>query len=403
MMNSRGLELVLYGSSYRTAPVVEREKLQQYLSHEIEYGNIPLTEALLLNTCNRVELYGVTNSPSSFREYIERGSDGRFNNIIYFMSGLDVVRHLLIVSLGMDSLLPGEEGIIHQIKSAIVKYSEIKLARSALGSVFNSVIRASWKIRKAYGIKAEGEEIGNIIAFKVKEKMGRGFKVTIIGSGRTAQEVYKALKDSVSKAYVVTKRNWLPVAFAGTKMIGYNYMRSALEDSDVVISATNAEVGSYQLTALDLPRSLKLLVDLSVPRSIDPSVRSLGVELWDMDLIAELLNGYRFSYPEEVNKIINEAADRIYYNVHFRRLDGSVKKICELAYKVAENESLNALKLIKKGKYDESYVINKMAEKIVKKVLKPLVEVPGDPGSAELKLRALKTIYGELLNDKAWN
>ncbi len=403
MLTDRGLELVLYGSSYRTATVVEREKMQQYLAHELENGNMPLTEALLLNTCNRVELYGVTDSVSNLREHLEKGSEGSFSNFIYFMSGFDVVRHLLTVSLGMDSLLPGEEGIIHQIKSAMVKYSEIKLARSALGSVFNSVIKASWAIRKAYGIKAEGEEIGNIIAVKVKEKMGNRFKITIIGSGRTAQEVFKSLKGSVSKAYVVTKRNWLPGDFAGAKMVDYNSLRSALEDSDAVISATNAEIGNYPLTALNLPRGLKLLVDLSVPRSIDPSVKNLGIELWDMDFIAGLLNGYRLSYPAEINKMVNEVAQRIYYSVYFRRLDGSVQKICELAYKIAENESLNAQKLIKKGKYEQSDVINKMAEKIVKKVLKPLVEVPGDPGSAEVKLRALKTIYGELLNDKAWN
>ncbi len=397
-------ELVLYGSSYRTAPVVEREKMQEYLSQKLEKGDLPLTEAVLLTTCNRVELYAVTDSVSKLKSYLDKDSISSFSsNFTYFMNGQDVVRHLLMVSLGMDSLLPGEEGITHQIKSAMIKYLESKLARSALGSVFSSVIKASWTIRKLYGIKAEGEEIGNIIAVKVKEKMGIKFRITIVGSGRTAQEVFKSLKDSVSRAYVITKRNWLPNEFAGAKMVGYDSLSTVLRDSDAVISATNADIGNYPLTALNLPSNLKLLVDLSVPRSIDPGVKNLGFEIWDMDFIARLLHDYRFSYPEEINKVINKTAERVYYNVYFRRLEGSIQKIYKSAYKIAINESLNAQKLLKKGKYDENIVITRMAEKIVKKVLEPLVEIPKDPASTELKLSAIKAIYGDKSDDKAGN
>ncbi|MCL4343400.1 MAG: hypothetical protein JRN26_07680 [Nitrososphaerota archaeon] len=401
MLCGKTNELLLYGSSFRTAPVVEREKMQELLQKEIENGSLPLNEALLLTTCNRVELYAVADSSYKLKNILD--DDLKSGDAAYFMSGQEVVRHLLKVSLGMDSLLPGEEGITHQVKSAMVKYQKTKLARAALGSVFSSVIRSSWNMRKLYGVRAEGEEIGNIIAGKVKENMGSGFRVTIVGSGRTAQEVYKSLRDYTGGAYIVTKRALLPSELSGAKIVDYDSLGSALEDSQVVISATNTDIGNYLLTAINLPGNIKLLVDLSVPRSIDPAVRGVGFELWDMDFISRLLHDYRFSYPEEINRAINETADRIYYNVYFRRLEGSVQRIYASAYRMALNESINAQKLLKKGKIDESVIMRNMAEKIVKKMLEPLVEVPKDPSSVNLKLSMIRALYGDELNDKIGN
>lgn len=401
MLCGKTNELLLYGSSFRTATVVEREKMQEHLLQEVENGSLPLNEGLLLTTCNRVELYAVADSSYKLKDVLDQ--DLKSGNTIYFMTGQEVVRHLLKVTLGMDSLLPGEEGIIHQVKSAMVKYQKLKLTRSVLGSVFSSVIRASWNMRKLYGIKAEGDEIGNIIATKVKENMGTGFRVAIFGSGRTAQEVYKSLRDYASCAYIITKRTWLPSELAGAKMVTYDSLNLALEDSQVVISATNTNIGNYLLNAINLKENLKLLVDLSVPRSIDPAVKGLGFELWDMDFIAKLLHDYSYKYPEEINRAINETADRIYYNVYFRRLEGSIQRIYTSAYKIALSESLNAQKLLKNGKKDEGIVLKNMAEKIVKKILEPLVEVPKDQASVNLKLSTIRALYGDKLNDKTGN
>ncbi|MEM3196848.1 MAG: hypothetical protein QXH39_06520 [Conexivisphaerales archaeon] len=388
MIYRKTSELLLYGSSFRTAPVVEREKIQERLMHQIKSGSLPLNEAILLTTCNRVELYAVVDSyklNDVMNEVLKN------NHTVYFMSGQEVVRHILKVSLGMDSLLPGEEGITHQVKSAMVKYQKLKLARSALGSIFSSVIKASWNIRKLYEVRAEGEDIGNIIATRIREDMGSGFNVTIVGSGRTAQEVYKSLKDYVSNSYIVTKRTWLPSELAGAKIVSYDSLSLALEDSQVVISATNAE--NYLLTAINVPSNIKLLVDLSVPRSIDPAISDLGFELWDMDFIAKLLYDFKVNYPDELNRVINETADRIYSNVYYRRLEGSIQSIYAYAYKMALNESLNAMKLLKKEKQDENIIIRNMAEKIVKKVLEPLAEPPNDLTSANIKLSAIKALY----------
>ncbi|MEM3498900.1 MAG: hypothetical protein QXY52_02765 [Conexivisphaerales archaeon] len=388
MLYRKTSELLLYGSSFRTAPVVEREKIQERLMHQIKSGSLPLNEAILLTTCNRVELYAVVDSyklNDVMNEVLKN------NHTVYFMSGQEVVRHILKVSLGMDSLLPGEEGITHQVKSAMVKYQKLKLARSALGSIFSSVIKASWNIRKLYEVRAEGEDIGNIIATRIREDMGSGFNVTIVGSGRTAQEVYKSLKDYVSNSYIVTKRTWLPSELAGAKIVSYDSLSLALEDSQVVISATNAE--NYLLTAINVPSNIKLLVDLSVPRSIDPAISDLGFELWDMDFIAKLLYDFKVNYPDELNRVINETADRIYSNVYYRRLEGSIQSIYAYAYKMALNESLNAMKLLKKEKQDENIIIRNMAEKIVKKVLEPLAEPPNDLTSANIKLSAIKALY----------
>ena len=407
MLSRRTNELMLYGSSFRTATIAVREKIQDILLKSIELNgkNYPFDEALLLTTCNRVELYAVSDSIYKFKDLLDddfkRKIQGFNADSAYFINGPDVVRHLLRVSIGMDSLLPGEEGIAHQIKAAMVKYQRLKLARPVIGSVFGSVIRASWSMRKLYNIKAEGEEIGNVIATKIKAKMDKGFRVTIIGSGRTAQEVYKSLKEYVDYAYIITRREWLPSQLEGTRRVGYDLLDSALRDSQVIISATNAKMGDYILTGDNVPSNLRLLVDLSVPRSIDPTIKDSGLELWDMDSLGQLLGGYRFSYPDVINRALDEAADRIYYDIYYRRLEGSLKELYKSAYKIALSESLNAQKLMDKGKYSRGKIIDTMAERIVKKMLDPLSEVPKDPASTYPKLEMIKGLCGDKLNDKA--
>lgn len=403
MLCRRTNEILLYGSSFRTSTVVERERMQDLLQKMINVSNGAniFGEVILLSTCNRVELYAVSENVIRLKEIIDDRLKGQINsNSVYFMTGQDAVRHLLLVSLGMDSLLPGEEGIIHQIKSAMVNYQKTKLARSVLGSVFSSVIRSSWSLRRLYRAKAEGEEIGNIIANRVAERMGNGFNVAIIGSGRTAQEVYIALRNHVNQAYVITKRGWLPSQLSGARRASYDSLPSVLTSVNVVISATNTEAGSYLLTG-SVPENLKLLVDLSVPRSIDPKIRDSGFELWDMDFMANLLKDYRYIYSNEINRALNEAADRIYYNIYFRKLDGSIEEIYKLAYKIVQMEALNAEKLINKKKYDREKVIITMGERIVKKMLEPIAEVPKDPASARVKIGTIRTLFGEGLNDKA--
>jgi len=405
MLYRRTNEILLYGSSFRTSTVVERERMQYLLQEMIDANNVNniFGEVLLLSTCNRVELYAVSENVIKLKETIDDHLKGQINSSsIYYMTGQEAVRHLLLVSLGMDSLLPGEEGIIHQIKSVMVNYQKMKLARSVLGSVFSSVIRSSWSLRRLYRIRAEGEEIGNIIANKVVERMGNGFNVTIIGSGRTAQEVYMSLRNHVNQAYIITKRGWLPSQLSGARIASYDSLPSVLKTVNVVISATNTEAGNYILTGY-VPENLKLLVDLSVPRSIDPKIRDSGFELWDMDFMANLLKDYKYIYSNEINRALNEAADRIYYNIYFRKLEGSIEEIYKLAYKIVQREALNAEKLIDKKKYDREKVIMTMGERIVKKMLEPIAEVPKDPASARVKIGTIRTLFGEGLNDKAGN
>lgn len=147
---------VMLGVSFKTAPIEVREKLS------IPDSDIPraldflmsqkeIIESVIISTCNRVEVYSYSNDINSdvlkdfFYEYL--GFDGDLDKFSYFLTGKDLVRHLCMVSSGLDSMVIGEPQIFGQVKEAFNRASECKAAGSTFKYLFPQAFRVVKKIR----------------------------------------------------------------------------------------------------------------------------------------------------------------------------------------------------------------------------------------------------------------
>lgn len=380
-------ELYLVGTSYKYSNIEFRESLIENFE-SFAYDFKECSEKFSLITCNRIEFYFVTENPSEILKKYE--IDERY----YVKKGKEAVEHLLRVSLGLDSFLPGEESIYYQIKDSFRKALKKGEIKSSLRCIINRTLNASKKIRKA-GLVTANNEIAVEIAKRSIEYLGqKNIKAVIIGSGRTAKTIYSYLKNGKNKISIVTSRKLYDLEFQGADIYSYNELKKAINGSDIIYSATTTKPKSYIIDndiIKDLKIKPKLIVDLGVPRNINPKVKELGVNYWDME------ETYRITKKEEntseyLNSLIAQESSNIYLAAYYKKIRPEIKTLMKKAQSIISQETLIAEKHLSVNQSEKNYILNKMAERIVKKILEPLLNNPKNERDLMTKMKALEAL-----------
>ncbi|MGC8593494.1 MAG: hypothetical protein ACP5LF_04340 [Nitrososphaeria archaeon] len=386
-------ELYLVGTSYKYSNIEFREYLiENFESFAEDFKGC--NEKFSLITCNRIEFYFITENPLEILKKYE--PDKRY----YVKKGKEAVEHLLRVSLGLDSFLPGEESIYYQIKDSFIKALKKGEIRSSLRCIINRTLNSSKKIRKA-GLVTANNEIAVEIAKKSIEHLGqKNIKAVIIGSGRTAKTIYSYLKNDKNRISIVTSRKLYDLEFQGADVYSYNQLKEAINGADIIYSATTIKPKSYIIDE-DIIKGLtikpKLIVDLGVPRNINPKVKDLGVSYWDME------ETYRITKKEEnaseyLNSLIAQEASNIYLAAYYKKIRPEIKALMKKAQRIISQETAIAEKYLSVNQTEKNYIINKMAERIVKKILEPLLNNPKNEKELMKKIKALEALgvkYGK--------
>ena len=299
------MKLFVAGLSYKTAPVELREKLAVHRSRlqcsgcrlKLRGG---LSEVVLLSTCNRVEIYGVTERSSAtiprlFQELAEdTGLD--FTPYLYVHEGLDAAKHLFSVASGLDSLVIGETEITGQVKHAYQSAQAAKLTGKRLNRAFQSALQVAKLVRTETGIGRGATSVGSVaveLAEKVFDADLSEKTVMIIGAGKMGEACVKHLAKRGAKSVLVSNRSLeraekLAAEFGG-RAVGMGESRRALIAADIVVTSTSSP--DYVLKSADIADILPergnrplILVDIAVPRDVDPAIQQLpNVFLYDID------------------------------------------------------------------------------------------------------------------------
>ena len=286
-------QLIAIGLSHRTAPVDVRERLAvdatgvRRTLHNLVSSGIS-REALLLSTCNRVELYTVPGlgGEGAVNEYLAnfRGPRGEsIERYLYRHRGRDAVHHLFRVSSALDSMILGEPQILGQLKAAVREAQEV----NSLGRVLHRLTQRSLAIGKRVRTETElGKHrvgIGNAGVDLATQIFGslRGRRCMLLGVGEMGRQVANALQTAGLRELLVCNRTWdraveLAEAQGGTA-VEWNRMPDYLGRVDIVIAATGASepvLGSSEIRPALRTRNYQplLLIDLSVPRNIASDV-----------------------------------------------------------------------------------------------------------------------------------
>ena len=305
------LELVAVGLDHTTAGIELRERLAfsteeiPSVLRQITGPAAPMLEqAAILSTCNRVELYGVARSRpgqedlTAFLGGYHGLEPGELSGAVYLHRGDEVAHHLAATAAGLHSLVLGETQIQGQVRAALKLALWAGTAGPELRRLFDSAIAAGRRVRAD---SAVGRGIGSVPHASVefaRRRLGtlRGSTVLLIGAGNTAElAAQQLLKREPGRLLVLGRDQARARRLAdrfGAHLITADGLGEALLQADVVISSTGAPhpiLSRGQLERVVARRAGArsgplLLIDLAVPRDVDPSAAGLaGVELHTLD------------------------------------------------------------------------------------------------------------------------
>jgi len=300
-------ELLGIGASHKTAPLALRERIAltdhaaEPLLHELT-AHPAIGEAVALSTCNRTELYLLVTDPveaeSGVLALLARRAGIRPTELldgIYSLRNCDAARHLYRVASGLESMIVGEAEVQGQVKRAY----EAALAARTTGPMTNKLFRAALatgkRVRTETAISVGRASVASVAVDAAQDALGdlTARHVLLIGAGETAELTARALHDhGVTTMFIANRRRDRAIALAqqfGGDSGSFDALPGELTRADIVISSTSsphALLGAEELaTVVDerLGRPL-LLIDLAVPRDIDPACGELpGVTVVDID------------------------------------------------------------------------------------------------------------------------
>jgi glutamyl-tRNA reductase len=303
--------LVAVGLDHRTAGVELRERIA-FAASEIPAALAQLTDpadplleqAAILSTCNRVELYGVARSRppqdelAAFLARYHGVPPCELRGTLYVHRGDEVARELAATAAGMHSLVLGEAQIQGQVRTALEHALAAGTAGPELRRLFESAIAAGRRVRSGTALSRGVASVPHASVEFVRQRLGpvSSSTVLLIGAGATGELAAKHLSKHKPRQLLILGRN--PVRAErlaerhGGRVVTAGRLGEALAQSDVAISSTGAPrpiVHRDQVAEALARRGAAgsrplLLIDLAVPRDIDPAVGELaGVELHTID------------------------------------------------------------------------------------------------------------------------
>ncbi|MGB8224476.1 MAG: glutamyl-tRNA reductase [Polyangiales bacterium] len=297
-------DFVVVGLSHRTAPVEVRERLAVApdrlmieLREIADHGRFD--EALLISTCNRVELYATSTNPIEAGQFAKealarRLPDSTTDAVLYQERGVDVVRHAFRVASSLDSLVVGEPQILGQVKEAYDAARGAGTVSTLLGRCFTQAFATAKRVRSETGI-AEGTVSVSSIACELAEKIFgnlEGRRTLLLGAGEMGESAARSLRQTGTKLHVVNRSEERAQALAeacGGRAVPYEQLATELADADVVIASTASP--KFILTPAlmkGVVRSRRhrplFIIDIAVPRNVDPRVGNMdNVFVYDVD------------------------------------------------------------------------------------------------------------------------
>lgn len=316
--------LFLLGVSHHTAPLAVREKLAlddtkaAALAEKLQ-AQSGVREFTLLNTCNRVEIYGVGPADASARiidalARLTGCAAAELDGVVKTRLGPDVVEHLFSVAAGLNSQLVGETEILGQVKEAYDAALARRWTGPVLNRVFQKTFQAAKHIRSHTAIGAGQVSVANVAV----DLAGRIFgalsatRILVVGAGDIGLKTVQAFQSRGAGAITVASRTLAKAEEAAAGAGGWAASLAELPElvaaADIVTSSTAAPgfvlpVETVAAAMARRPARPLFLIDLALPRDIDPAAAALAnVFLYNLDDLAGIAEGNRALREAEAAK-----------------------------------------------------------------------------------------------------
>ena len=322
------------GTSFRYTPIESRERLGRGTDSSRDSlarasQALDARECVMLRTCNRLEIYFVApDDPSSrqrARELFQRlaGDDDEAAENIYHFAGREAIRHLLEVSSGLDSMVLGEYEILGQIRAALAEAQEFGNAGFVLTPLFQRAVKTGKRARSETAISSGIFSVGQCAVRLTQQALGgiEGKRVLVFGAGRMARTATKHLTASRAGAVAIFSRTHSRAKelaeSLGGEAISAEQLPAAFRACDIVLGCASAPhhvigVAELQEAMGARPNRPIVVVDLGVPRNVDPAVGSLPhVKLFNLDDLQKVVSENAQAREAEVERVRDIIAEEL--------------------------------------------------------------------------------------------
>jgi glutamyl-tRNA reductase len=318
------MKLFCVGISHHTANVETRERYAGACSEDAFRTAAGCSEALMLATCNRVEVYAAAGQPIATEEVLralQKCGAGEIENTgaFYRYEGEACIAHLFRVVAGLDSMVVGETEILGQVKKAYASARESGNAGPLLHRVFQRAFRVAKQVRSTTDITRGAVSVGSVAVELAGKIFGdlRERSVLILGAGETSERTARALNSRGVTDIRVSNRSFERAenlaALVRGRAVSFEQWAAQCREIDILISSTSAD--EPLLTRELLAPMLRgradrplFIIDIAVPRDVAPEVNEMdGVYLYDIDslqFIAEQSLAMRREQMAAAEKII---------------------------------------------------------------------------------------------------
>jgi glutamyl-tRNA reductase len=397
--------IVLIGTSHKTAPVEVRERLaftESRLSDALRelVDREMISEGLIVSTCNRIELIAATtNGAHAPENAVSRLYDflGRFHQYdishlrkhLYDLAGQAAIKHVFRVTSSLDSMVVGEPQITGQIKEAFQRAQESAVVGHELTRLMNRAFAVAKRVRNETGIGSSAVSI-SFVAVELARKVFEGLKgssVMLIGAGEMAELAAKHLLNyGASRLLIVNRTYEKAAALAGDlngEPVHFEDFERRLPEAEILICSTGAP--SYLIRSDQIRRALErrrnrpmLLIDISVPRNIDPAIGRLDnaflFDVDDLESIAEANRAERRREATRAEEIIEAEAEQFFRALAEGDLNAVIGAFRQQVSEMAFSELERSRKRLGDLSEDQEQALRVMVNAIVNKFTHPVIK-----------------------------
>jgi glutamyl-tRNA reductase len=397
--------LHIAGCTYHRSAVAVRERLA-FSPAQIETAlttwkrHYPETEAVLLSTCNRVELYSAAESPQDESSLVRVATFlAEFHCIpveevqpaLFEHAGEEALGHLFRVAASLDSMVVGEPQILAQVKQAYDIAHRQESVGPVLHQTFQAAIRVARRVASETAIHQRRVSIPSVAIADFASQIFEEFsdkEVVVIGAGDMAEETLRYLRDAGAQNLTVVNRSPERARQLADRWQGrvepWQRLHAACIAADLVISTTarnepivtRADYDRYIATYRD-QRPLMIL-DLAIPRDFDPHIAdALGVYLYSIDDLTEVCQQNRQARDKELpaaNRIIDEEAQSFMTDLHHRATVPVITQLRAMWQQPKQRELERLLNRLPDLDADARQEIAQAFDRLVNKLLHPALE-----------------------------
>jgi glutamyl-tRNA reductase len=391
------MQLALVGLSHKTAPVEVRERLAfdndaLRLALKSLVGRRDVSEAMILSTCNRVEVVAESPDDRLIREFLcefHQISPDDVSKHLYSLRNADAIRHVFRVAASLDSMMVGEPQILGQVKEAFRIAADTGTVGMHLSALMNRAFAVAKRVRSETGISQSAVSISYAAVELARKIFGdlSGKTVMIIGASKMGELTAKHLKRNGVSSVLVTNRTFehaveLAQVFEGAA-VSFEHFTDHMDRADIVISSTGAPhfIISRSVAEQIIHRRKNrpmFFIDIAVPRDIDPTVNEIdNAFLYDIDDLQQVIDENlkeRMKEASKAEEIIDSEVQAFCLKMQSREVVPTIVQLRDNVEKIRRDEIERNRRYLKDLSPEQQAAVDHITKSFANKILHTPIE-----------------------------